>query len=154
MNRPDELSRCPAHGDLVGDLALGALADGEARRAEQALAECPRCRDWWQGALAVEAVETGVADGLAAFRPPALPAAGQPWARIAAAAVLLVAGAAWLGTGGLGPRAGDDAAAGSEEPELRLPATVAPLPEPRPDQIILADDLESGTLGAWSEHSS
>jgi hypothetical protein len=159
MNRP----HCSIHGDLARDLALGALGDDETRRAEEALAGCGRCRDWW-AALEVEAVELGVAQGLAAFRPPAQrpaarPVAGRAWARIAAAAVLVAGGgAAWLAIGGRpDPGAGDGAAAQGAERRGAVAAAAnadAARTEGRRGEILLADDLESGTLDAWRVYPS
>lgn len=160
-------SPCSTHGDLVRNLALGALGDADSQRAEQALAGCGRCRDWWRGTLEVEAVERGVAEALAAFRPPAHSAAapqlaGRRWARLAAAAALLAGGgAAWLATGGrLDSGASGDPAARSAERRGGVESTTTPEAtgaapsEAGRGEILLADGLESGTLDAWQVYTS
>jgi hypothetical protein len=157
---------CPTHGDLVLALARGRLADAESRRAESALRDCASCRAWWQGSLDHPDVARGVADGLAAFRPPAARPAARPWALRAAAALVLVAGgaAAWLAGPGrpVGDVAGGVAPAGREAApaagvivaeglESGAPGTLQPVV--REAEIIFADGLESGDLGAWRSRS-
>ena len=163
------MNPCPNHGNLVHELTLGRLADADALRAEQALAECDVCRTWI-ASLDHPEVARGVAEGVATFRAPAArpavrSAAGtgeRRWPlRAAAALALATAGvAAWTAREGLPDRGG--AAAGrnarqagevilAEGLESGGPGELETTPS-RPE-VIFADDLESGGLGAWRSSS-
>jgi len=152
---------CPTHGDLALALAQGRLADAESRRAEDALRDCAACRAWWQATLDHPDVARGVADGLAAFRPPAAQPAARQWALRAAAALVLVAAgaAAWLAERPAGGPAGGIAPAGRETGgvivaeglESGQPGVLQPVV--REAEIIFADGLESGDLSSWRSRS-
>jgi hypothetical protein len=95
MNSPN----CPEHGRLVLDLALGRLDDDNAVLAEETLATCPVCRDWWQTQF--EGEDAALVDEAVAsvFDELQLPVRRRShgWMAVAAAAVLTIGiGALWM----------------------------------------------------------
>lgn len=132
---PRPQPHCPAHGDLVLDLARGRLGGARERHAEQARRGCPACRGWWATNLSLPRVDEGVADAVAAFaverRAPVAPAARGPWLRLAAALALLVGG--WLAWTGYQDRT---------EP--------APAQATAAGGALFESGVESGDLAAWT----
>jgi len=95
MNSPN----CPAHGRLVLDLALGRLDDETAVVADEALASCPVCREWWQEKFETE--DAAVVDKAVAlvFSDLQLPVRrrNHGWMAVAAAAVMTIGvGTLWM----------------------------------------------------------
>jgi hypothetical protein len=89
--------KCPDHGSLVVELALGRLDDDLAGEAEQVLAACSTCRDWWQSRLSHEAVDEGVTRTFESFRPPAR-MGSRLWLVAAAVVLMVAAGLQWHST--------------------------------------------------------
>lgn len=138
---------CPVHGDLAHDLARGALAAGTVRQAEETVAVCRSCTDLLAG-LAVASVSRGVADAVAAFRPPRQRPVEHRWMlRVAAAAMLLIAGTAawWAAEQDAPPEALQPTAAVTSSPavEPHRPAAAAT------KEILFTDGFESRSLDAW-----
>lgn len=95
MNSPN----CPEHDRLVLDLALGRLDDDNAVLAEEALASCPVCRDWWRTQF--EGEDSTLVDEAVAsvFDDLQLPVRRRRhgWMAVAAAAVMTIGvGALWM----------------------------------------------------------
>jgi|GEM_PF-2019288 len=164
---------------MVRDLALGRLDNDSALRAEEALAACTVCGQWWDETFAGDAfaeVEEAVAGAIADFAPPR---ATRRFATgfLAAAAVLLLG----LGVATIARRASvpvprvAEGTATLEASEATLvaamdfesgmvdlppqaeamagPAT-APVPKPAPgDTVLNAVSMETGDLSGWSSHS-
>lgn len=163
-------SCCPDHGDLMLELALGRLDDGEAERAEGLRTSCAGCRQLWSSSFdesALAVVDAAVAGAFAGFRAPRYRRRGW-WA--AAAAAVLVLG---IGATSLLWRGGEDPAAASRQSAVSgavlsvwdfedgtLAAEVSPtVVEARVqtategEGAVFTNDLESGDLASWSFHS-
>jgi hypothetical protein len=164
------VSRCPDHGDLMLELALGRLDDGEAARAEELRTSCAGCRQLWSSSFdgpALAVVDAAVAGAFAGFRAPRYRRRGW-WA--AAAAAVLVLG---IGATSLLWRGGEDPAVASRQPadsgavlsvwdfeDGTLAAEASPtVVEARVQSAtegegaVFTNDLESGDLASWSFHS-
>jgi hypothetical protein len=164
------VSRCPDHGDLMLELALGRLDDGEAGRAEGLRTSCAGCRQLWSSSFdesALAVVDAAVAEAFAGFRAPRYRRRGW-WA--AAAAAVLVLG---IGATSLLWRGGEDSAAAPRQPVAfgavlsvwdfengSLAAEASPaVVEARAQSAaegegaVFTNDLESGDLASWSFHS-
>jgi len=81
--------RCPSHGPVVLDLALGRLDDDAAVQAEETLRTCGACSEWWRAHLEGEAatvVDRAVSGAFAGFSAPRRRLL-RPWMAAAAMAV-------------------------------------------------------------------
>ncbi len=164
------VSCCPDHGDLMLELALGRLDDGEAARAEDLRTSCAGCRQLWSSSFdesALAVVDTAVAGAFAGFRAPRRRLGGW-WA--AAAAAVLVLG---IGATSLLWRGGEDPAVASRQPAdsgavlsvwdfengtlaaENSPAVVEAGAQSAAEGggAVFTNDLESGDLASWSFHS-
>jgi hypothetical protein len=147
-----DLPRCPDHGDLVRDLALGLLEGDRAMEAECVRLSCDHCRTWWASALSGPATG-GVEDAVAAaFRSVSLTRARRRdgWKVVAAAAACV----AIIGVAGLlhqGPST-TDIAHQAPQPISILDFENAPvaIDDPATEGALFVSDLEDGTLTNWS----
>ena len=81
---------CPAHDELVLQLAQGLLEGTDAAHAEQIREECEHCSTWWQEELVSQStrqVDLAVQEALRDFRSPRTRRSHQ-WDYVAAAAVV------------------------------------------------------------------
>ncbi|MEE4272830.1 MAG: hypothetical protein V2I67_14245 [Thermoanaerobaculales bacterium] len=119
---------CPDHGRLALDLAQGRLDDDAALHADEILAACPVCREWWRTQFEGEASATVDEAVAAVFGDLRLPARRRShgWMAVAAAAVMAIGAATlWLASSpdAAAPAPVEVAAIQSidfEQPELQL----------------------------------
>jgi len=174
--------RCPDHGPLILELALGRLDDAEAVRAEQVRSHCDSCRQWWMENLQGEAaatVDAAVGEVFSSFDVPRRRRSQVWWVAAAAAVVVLSVGLTWhLGPSGTAvdtpraataevPTAADESISGFDfelgdfgSTQLRTARADTEVPSPTreaarddPAQAVFTGDFESGTLGVWTPNT-
>lgn len=122
---------CHDHRKLLADYARGRLDDREAMRAEQVLASCEACAEWWSATFDVPASAAVDAAVEQAFGDFVVPQRRRQWWAVAAAA------AAVLGLGAL-----FQASRGIDNP----PTTTAAKVELTDDAVIASMDFESRSM--------
>jgi len=161
---------CPDHGDLMLELALGRLDEGDGVRAEALRATCAGCRQWWESTFdepSLAAVDAAVVKAFAGFRAPRRLRSGW-WTAAAAALLVLAIGSASLlwraeGTTTIAsqPSATSDTVLSAWDFENGA-LTAAAAPAGREvivqssgdaEGAVFTNDLESGDLASWSFHS-